>query len=58
MTPKELKKMDEESTKIFGDWIKPYLDSKLKEQAEQFHEYLIKYNLPVHKDFFKIKGGK
>lgn len=30
----------------------------LKEQAEQFHEYLIKHNLPVYKDFFKIKERK
>ena len=33
--------------------VKKAIDIALKEQAEQFHDYLIEKNLPVHKDFFK-----
>ena len=46
MTPKEQRK-------FFEKEIKPYVDKKLKEQAEQFHEYLIEEGLPVKLSFFK-----
>ena len=40
MTPKELKKMDKESEKLFREYIEPYVQKRLQEQAKEIFEEL------------------